>query len=63
MGQGWSDACGQGFNPSAGGGSFELRVYGGTDSIAGKRRWLPRTVRGDRSEALRELKALGAHAK
>ena len=43
-------------------GSFELRVYGGTDPSSGKRRWLTRTVRGDRSDALRELKALAAHA-
>ncbi len=42
--------------------SFELRVYGGTDPSSGKRRWLTRTVRGDRSAALRELKALAAHA-
>ena len=33
--------------------SFELRVYGGTDPNSGKRRWLTRTVQGDRSEALR----------
>ena len=45
-----------------GSGSFELRVYGGTDPTTGKRRWLTRTVRGDRSEALRELKALAEHA-
>ena len=45
-----------------GSGSFELRVYGGTDPASGKRRWLTRTVRGDRSAALRELKALAAHA-
>ena len=43
-------------------GSFELRVYGGTDPSSGKRRWLTRTVRGDRSDALLELKALAAHA-
>jgi integrase len=42
--------------------SFELRVYGGTDPASGKRRWLTRTVRGDRSAAVRELKALAAHA-
>ncbi len=41
-------------------GSIELRVYGGTDPSSGKRRWLTRTVRGDRSDALRELKALAA---
>jgi len=46
-----------------GSGSFELRVYGGTDPASGKRRWLTRSVRGDRSAALRELKALAAHAK
>ena len=45
-----------------GSGSFELRVYGGTDPNSGRRRWLTRTVRGDRSVALRELKALAAHA-
>jgi hypothetical protein len=43
-------------------GSFELRVYGGTDPVAGRRRWLTRSVRSDRSDALRELKALAAHA-
>jgi integrase len=42
--------------------SFELRVYGGTDPVSGRRRWLTRTVRGDRSAAMRELKALAAHA-
>ena len=42
--------------------SFELRVYGGTDPASGRRRWLTRTVRGNRSDALRELKALAAHA-
>src|SRR5271154_5457683 len=45
-----------------GSGSFELRVYRGTDPVTGKRRWLTRTVRGDRSDAVRELKALAAHA-
>ena len=45
-----------------GNGSFELRVYAGTDPISGKRRWLTRTVRGDRSAAMRELEALAAHA-
>ena len=45
-----------------GSGSFALRVCGGTDPSAGSRRWLTRTVRGDRSEALRELQALAAHA-
>jgi integrase len=42
--------------------SFELRVYGGTDPSSGKRRWLTRTVRGDRSDAQREFKALAAYA-
>ena len=45
-----------------GSGSFELWVYGGSDPSSGKRRWLTRTVRGSRSDALRELKALAAHA-
>jgi len=45
-----------------GSGSFELRVYSGTDPVSGKRRWLTRTVRGNRSDAVRELKALSAHA-
>jgi hypothetical protein len=45
-----------------GSGSFELRIYGGTDPVSGRRRWLTRTIRGDRSAALRELKALAAHA-
>ena len=45
-----------------GSGSFELGVYGGTDPTSGRRRWLTRTVRGDREDALRELKALAAHA-
>jgi integrase len=43
-------------------GSFELRVYAGTDPDTGKRRWVTRTVRGSRADALRELKALAAHA-
>ena len=34
----------------------------GLIQASGKRRWLTRTVRGDRSDALRELKALAAHA-
>lgn len=42
--------------------SYELRVYAGTDPGTGKRRWLTRTVRGDRTDALRELKALVARA-
>ena len=40
-----------------GSGSCELRVYGGTDPSSGRRRWLTRTVRGDRSDARRELTA------
>ena len=42
--------------------SYELRVYAGTDPVSRRRRWLTRTVRGDRSDALRELKALAARA-
>ena len=42
--------------------SYELRVYAGTDPSTGKRRWLTRTTRGDRADALYELKALAAHA-
>jgi len=34
---------------------FELRVYGGTDPLSGKRRWVTRTVRGDRLDATRDL--------
>ena len=45
-----------------GSGSFELRVYGGTNPVSGRRRWLARTVRDGRSDALRELKAFAAHA-
>jgi hypothetical protein len=41
--------------------SYELRVYAGTDPCTGKRRWLTRTVQGDRTDAL-ELKALAARA-
>jgi integrase len=37
-------------------------VYGGTDPLSGKRRWLTRTVRRDRLDATRELKALAAYA-
>ena len=42
--------------------SFELRCLRRHRSGLGERRWLTRTVRGNRSEALRELKALAAHA-
>jgi integrase len=42
--------------------SFELRVYAGTDPDTGRRRWVTRTVRGSRTDALRELKALATHA-
>src|SRR5271155_4277706 len=42
--------------------SYELRVYAGTDPSTGKRRWLTRTVHGDRADACRELKAFAAHA-
>jgi hypothetical protein len=42
--------------------SFELRVYGGTDPSTGKRRWITRTVHGDRADARRELKAMAIHA-
>ncbi len=31
--------------------SFELRVYAGTDPRSGKRRWLTRTVLGNRADA------------
>jgi hypothetical protein len=43
--------------------SYELRVYWGTDPSTGRRRWLTRTVHGDRADACRELKAFAAHAK
>ena len=45
-----------------GSGSFELRVYVGTDPDTGKRRWITRTVRGTRADAQRELRVLAAHA-
>ena len=41
---------------------YELRVYTGTDPITGKRRWLTRTIHGDRADPCRELKAFAAHA-
>ena len=43
-------------------GSFELRVYAGTDPDTGRRRWVTRTVRGTRGEAQRQLGELSAHA-
>jgi integrase len=43
-------------------GSFELRVYVGTDPDTGRRRWVTRTVRGTRAEAQRQLAELSAHA-
>lgn len=42
--------------------SWELRVYGGTDPLTGRRRWHTRTVRGSRTEAQRELTNLAAIA-
>jgi integrase len=45
-----------------GSGSFELRVYAGTEPETGRRRWMTRTVRGTRAEAERELRELSAHA-
>lgn len=42
--------------------SWELRVYGGTDPITGRRRWHTRTVRGSRTEAQSELVNLAAVA-
>jgi hypothetical protein len=42
--------------------SFELRVYAGTDPDTGRRRWITCTVRGSRTDAVRELKALAAYA-
>jgi hypothetical protein len=45
-----------------GSGSFELRVHAGTDPATKRRRWITRTVRGSRADALHELKALAAHA-
>ena len=41
---------------ASGGGSFELRVYAGTDPNSKRRRCVTRTVRGDRADALRELR-------
>ncbi len=39
-----------------------MRVYAGTDPDTGRRRWVTRTVRGTRADALCELRALVAHA-
>jgi hypothetical protein len=49
--------AGRGSIRQRGSNSYELRVYGGTDPISGRRRWLTRTVHGKRSDALRDLKA------
>ena len=38
--------------------SWELRVYVGTDPLSGRRRWVSKTVRGSRTYAQRELRAL-----
>ncbi len=46
-----------------GSGSFEMRVYAGTDPNWERRRCVTRTVRGDRVDSLRELKVLAVHAK
>jgi hypothetical protein len=43
-------------------GSFELRVYAGTDPDTGKRRLVTRTLMGGRAHAERDLKALAAHS-
>ncbi|MDQ3662587.1 MAG: site-specific integrase [Actinomycetota bacterium] len=42
--------------------SWEIRVYAGTDPETGQRRQLSRTVRGSRTQAQRELRALAAFA-
>ncbi len=42
--------------------TWELRVYSGTDPGTGRRRQLTRTVRGSRTQAQRELRALVAFA-
>lgn len=42
--------------------SWEIRVYSGTDPETGQRRQLSRTVRGSRTQAQRELRALAAFA-
>lgn len=40
--------------------SWELRVYAGTDPETGRRRYQTKTVRGNKADARRELKALVA---
>lgn len=42
--------------------SWEIRVYSGTDPDTGQRRQLSRTVRGSRTQAQRELRALAGFA-
>jgi integrase len=42
--------------------SWQIRVYAGTDPDTGQRRQLTRTVRGSRTQAQRELRALAAFA-
>src|SRR5919106_333474 len=42
--------------------SWEIRIYAGTDPDTGRRRQLSRTVRGSRTQAQRELRALVAFA-
>src|SRR5919106_1577635 len=42
--------------------SWEIRIYAGTDPDTGRRRQLSRTVRGSRTQAQRELRALAAFA-
>ncbi|MPZ69755.1 MAG: hypothetical protein GEU71_09520 [Actinobacteria bacterium] len=42
--------------------SWQIRVYSGTDPETGQRRQLTRTVRGSRTQAQRELRALAAFA-
>lgn len=40
--------------------SWELRVYTGRDAVTGAKRWSTRTVRGTKSDAQRELRALAS---
>jgi len=54
--------AGKGSIRRRGSGSSGCGSYGDTDPASGRRRWLTRTVRGDRSVALRQLKALAAYA-
>ena len=39
-------------------GSWELRVFQGTDPVTGQKRWASRTIRGSRREAQAELAVL-----